>query len=83
MKKRKVFCCVFTKSSIIPLRGSDTGVQYVQWNRTGALTLCKDHMQLILFMFRLSPFLITLERLGEILCKVRKIFPIIYRRDFV
>jgi len=44
--------------------------------------MCKDHMQLVLFMFQLSPFLISLERLGEILHKVRKIFPILYRRDF-
>ena len=57
-EKEKGFFVVvlLQKASIIPLRGSDTGVQYVQWNRTGALTLCKDHIQLVLLMFLLSRF---------------------------
>ena len=53
---------MFLQKAVCPLRGLDAGVKYVQWNRTGALTLCKDHMQLVLFMFRLSPFLITLAK---------------------
>ena len=63
MKKKVFFLLyVFLQKAVCPLRGLDTGVQYVQWNRTGALTLCKDHMQLVFFMFRLSPFLITLAK---------------------